>query len=296
MPPPKDRLAAMQKHAGDDDDFGVPMDEDMEGPLKDFFKEVEEIRTNCDKIDSRINDVKKLQSEILSSPAVDPKMQASMDDYMAEIKKIANSVRSKLKKMEQETEAEEKGRGQVTGELRIRKTQHMTASRRFVEVMTEYNRIQVEYREQSKGKIARQLEISGKTATDEELEQMLEGGGGARLTGHIQIEGNEDQLRQTLNDIEQRHEMFIKLEQSIKELHEMFMDISVLIENQGEMVNRIDAHVESAVEYTTRATNDTKKALEYQQKARRKKIMMLLCMIIGGSLGTYIGLKYLGFV
>ena len=41
-------------------------------------------------------------------------------------------------------------------------------------MMTEYNRIQVEYREQSKGKIARQLEISGKTATDEELEQMLE--------------------------------------------------------------------------------------------------------------------------
>jgi len=225
---------------------------------------------------------------------VDPKMQAQMDDLMAEIKKMANSVRSKLKKMEQETEAEEKGRGQVTGELRIRKTQHMTASRRFVDVMTEYNKIQVEYREQSKSKIKRQLEISGKDATDEELEQMLEGGGGARLTGHIQIEGDEAQLRQTINDIEQRHEMFIKLEQSIKELHEMFMDISVLIENQGEMVNRIDAHVESAVEYTTRATNDTKKALEYQQKARRKKIMMLLCMIIGGSLGTYIGLKYIG--
>ena len=35
-----------------------------------------------------------------------------------------------------------------------------------------------------------------------------------------------------------RHEMFIKLEQSIKELHEMFMDIAVLVENQGEMVNR----------------------------------------------------------
>ena len=95
--------------------------------------------------------------------------------------------------MEQETETEEKARGQVTGELRIRKTQHMTTSRfihytvnnfscdtthyhrrRFVEVMTEYNRIQVEYREQSKGKIARQMELSGKTCTDEELEQMLE--------------------------------------------------------------------------------------------------------------------------
>ena len=76
----------------------------------------------------------------------------------------------------------------------------------------------------------------------------------------------------------------------------MFMDISVLIENQGEMVNRIDAHVESAVEYTTRATNDTKKALEYQQKARRKKIMMLLCVLISAPLGAYMGLKYLGLV
>ena len=59
------------------------------------------------------------------------------------------------------------------------------------------------------------------------------------------------------------------------------------------MVNRIDNHVESAVEYTTRATNDTKKALEYQSKARRKKIMMMLCVIIAGGLGTYMGGKYL---
>jgi len=293
---PRDLTKKMQSAAGDDDDFAVPVDDEMEGPMKDFFKEIEELRTNCDKIDGKIKDVKKLQSEILSSPNVDQKMQSQMDDYMADIKKVANSVRSKLKKIEQEMDAEESARGQVTGELRMKKTQHMTTSRRFVEVMTEYNQIQVDYREASKQKIKRQMELAGQKPTDEELEQMLEGGGGARLTGHIQIEGDAAQLRQTLNDIEQRHEMFIKLETSIKELHEMFMDISVLIENQGEMVNRIDAHVESAVEYTTRATNDTKKALEYQQKARRKKIMMLLCMIIGGSLGTYIGLKYLGFV
>lgn len=294
---PRDRLAAMQaKAGGDDDDFAVPVDDEMEGAMKDFFKEIEEIRTNCDKIDGKIKDVKKLQSEILSSPNVDQKMQSQMDDYMADIKKVANSVRTKLKKMEQENDQEEQARKGVTNELRMKKTQHMTASKRFVEVMTEYNQIQVDYREASKQKIKRQMELAGQKPTDEELEQMLEGGGGARLTGHIQIEGDAAQLRQTLNDIEQRHEMFIKLETSIKELHEMFMDISVLIENQGEMVNRIDAHVESAVEYTTRATNDTKKALEYQQKARRKKIMMLICVLISAPLGSYMLLKYFGFV
>ena len=93
---PKDRLAAMQQKAGgDDEDFAVPVDDEMEGAMKDFFKEIEEIRSNCDKIDNKIKDVKKLQSEILSSPNVDQKMQSQMDDYMADIKKVANSVRTK---------------------------------------------------------------------------------------------------------------------------------------------------------------------------------------------------------
>ena len=35
----------------------------------------------------------------------------------------------RLKKIEQEMDAEEAGRGQVTGELRMKKTQHMTTSR-----------------------------------------------------------------------------------------------------------------------------------------------------------------------
>ena len=144
MPPPKDRLAAMQQNAyiEEGDDFEVGMG-DEEGPLKEFFKEVEDIRNNCEKVNTKIEEVKKLQSEILNSPVVDKKQQAHMDDLMAEIKKLANNVRSRLKKMEQEAEAEEKARGQITGELRIKKTQQMTTSRRFVEVMTEYNRIQV---------------------------------------------------------------------------------------------------------------------------------------------------------
>ena len=85
----------MKMAAGDDDDFAVPVDEDMEGPMKDFMKEIEDLRAGCDKIDAKIKDVKKLQSEILSSPTVDKQMQSQMDDYMAEIKKIANGVRSK---------------------------------------------------------------------------------------------------------------------------------------------------------------------------------------------------------
>lgn len=38
--------------------------------------------------------------------------------------------------------------------------QHAVLSRKFVEVMTKYNEAQVDFRERSKGRIQRQLEIS----------------------------------------------------------------------------------------------------------------------------------------
>ena len=141
------------------------------------------------------------------------------------------------------------------------------------------------------------MEIAGANVTDEQLEEMLASGEGANLLmGHVQIEGDAEQLKETLNDIQKRHEMFQNLEKSVTELHEMFLDVATLVEAQGEMINRIDVHVTNATDYTDRAMNDTKKALEYAMAARRKKIMMLLCVVIGGPLGAYVGLKYLGLV
>lgn len=61
--------------------------------------------------------------------------------------------------IEQNIEAEEQS-NKSSADLRIRKTQHSTLSRKFVEVMTEYNRTQTDYRERCKGRIQRQLEIS----------------------------------------------------------------------------------------------------------------------------------------
>lgn len=82
-----------------------------------------------------------------------------LEDLMADIKKTTNKVRTKLKGIEQNIEQEEQA-NKSSADLRIRKTQHSTLSRKFVEVMTEYNRTQTDYRERCKARIQRQLEIS----------------------------------------------------------------------------------------------------------------------------------------
>lgn len=266
----KDRLAALKAAQSDDDDVG-PDDVavTVEGGFMDeFFAEVEEIREMIDKIQANVEEVKKKHSAILSAPQTDEKVKQELEDLMADIKKTANKVRAKLKVIEQAVEQEEQS-NKSSADLRIRKTQHSTLSRKFVEVMTEYNRTQTDYRERCKGRIQRQLEITGRTTTNEELEEMLEQGNPAVFTQGIIME--TQQAKQTLADIEARHADIIKLENSIRELHDMFMDMAMLVENQGEMIDRIEYHVEHAVDYVQTATQDTKKALKYQSKARRKK-------------------------
>uniref|UniRef100_A0A8C8SB15 Syntaxin 2 n=1 Tax=Pelusios castaneus TaxID=367368 RepID=A0A8C8SB15_9SAUR len=234
--------------------------------MDDFFQQVEELRNNISKIAQNVEEVKKKHSIILSAPNPEGRTKEELEDLNKEIKKIANKIRAKLKAIEQSFD-QDGNVNRTSVDLRIRKTQHSVLSRKFVEVMTEYNETQSLFRERSKGRIQRQLEITGKTTTDEELEEMLESGNPSIFTSDII---SDSQItRQALNEIESRHKDIMKLESSIRELHDMFMDMAMFVETQGEMINNIEKNVMNASDYVEHAKEETKKAVKYQSKARR---------------------------
>ncbi|TKS80957.1 Syntaxin-1A Neuron-specific antigen HPC-1 [Collichthys lucidus] len=247
---------------------------------------VEEIRGFIESLAEKVEEVKRKHSAILASPNPDESIQQTIE--------------------------QEEGQNRSSADLRIRKTQHSTLSRKFVEVMSEYNTTQSDYRERCKGRIQRQLEITGRNTTNEELESMLESDNPAIFTSGIIMDNITEQA---MNEIETRHTEIIKLENSIRELHDMFMDMAMLVENQGglvnniermvlesldyvghakesipkckkfkrtgkrgEMIDRIEYNVEHSVDYVERAVSDTKKAVKYQSKARRKKILIGGCV------------------
>ncbi|XP_023562997.1 syntaxin-3 isoform X1 [Octodon degus] len=224
----KDRLEQLKAKqlTQDDDADEVEIAIDNTAFMDEFFSEIEETRLNIDKISEHVEEAKKLYSIILSAPIPEPKTKDDLEQLTSEIKKRANNVRNKLKSMERHIEEDEV---RSSADLRIRKSQHSVLSRKFVEVMTKYNEAQVDFRERSKGRIQRQLEITGKKTTDEELEEMLESGNPAIFTSGI----IDSQIsKQALSEIEGRHKDIVRLESSIKELHDMFMDIAMLVENQ----------------------------------------------------------------
>uniref|UniRef100_A0A8C9JEP2 Syntaxin-2 n=1 Tax=Panthera tigris altaica TaxID=74533 RepID=A0A8C9JEP2_PANTA len=279
--------------------------------MDDFFHQVEEIRTSIAKIAQYVEEVKKNHSIILSAPNPEGKTKEDLEDLNKEIKKTASKIRAKLKSIEQSFDQDESG-DRTSVDLRIRRTQHSVLSRKFVEVMTEYNEAQTLFRERSKGRIQRQLEITGRTTTDEELEEMLESGSPSVFTADVSAWGaaaafpclcflfraalsssvflpclcfpkiiSDSQItRQALNEIESRHKDIMKLETSIRELHEMFTDMAMFVETQGEMINNIEKNVMNAADYVEHAKEETKKAIKYHSKARRKMMCIIICVIV----------------
>ncbi|XP_055024855.2 syntaxin-2 isoform X1 [Misgurnus anguillicaudatus] len=288
----RDRLAdlnAGRQSVSDDGVVTVSMERD--GFMQDFFRKVEEVRCVIKKISFLVTEVKKKHSLILSAPNPDNKTKEELEQLTVEIKKNANVVRNSLKSMQQSLPPEEQ-MSQASVDVRIQKTQYTNLSREFVEVMTQYNETQVSFREKSKSRIQRQLEITGKVTTNEELEEMLENGNASVFTSDII---SDSQItRQALNEIESRHKDILRLESSIKELHDMFVDMAMLVETQGEMIDNIEKNVNNAVEYVGQAKVETKKAVRYQTRARRKYIILavivlavlvVVAMIVGLSVG-----------
>uniref|UniRef100_A0A3B3ZEM9 t-SNARE coiled-coil homology domain-containing protein n=1 Tax=Periophthalmus magnuspinnatus TaxID=409849 RepID=A0A3B3ZEM9_9GOBI len=247
----KNKCLFVQKSDGGGDEVEVPVEN--EAFMDDFFAQAEDIRISIEKMEESITEIKKVYSTILSAPTSDQKTQDDLEALTNEIKKAANNARNKLKTIEQQLASNTDER--ASADLRIRKSQHAILAKKFVEVMTKYNEAQMDFRDKSKGRIARQLEITGKATTDDELEEMLEGGNAAVFTAGI----TESKInQQALNEIEARHKDIMRLESSIKELHDMFMDIAMLVENQGGMIERIESNMDQSVGFVERAVAGSK--------------------------------------
>uniref|UniRef100_A0A3B3ZF19 t-SNARE coiled-coil homology domain-containing protein n=1 Tax=Periophthalmus magnuspinnatus TaxID=409849 RepID=A0A3B3ZF19_9GOBI len=264
----KDRLAQLkEKSDGGGDEVEVPVEN--EAFMDDFFAQAEDIRISIEKMEESITEIKKVYSTILSAPTSDQKTQDDLEALTNEIKKAANNARNKLKTIEQQLASNTDER--ASADLRIRKSQHAILAKKFVEVMTKYNEAQMDFRDKSKGRIARQLEITGKATTDDELEEMLEGGNAAVFTAGI----TESKInQQALNEIEARHKDIMRLESSIKELHDMFMDIAMLVENQGGMIERIESNMDQSVGFVERAV--------------KQMMIACCCVILALILGSFL--------
>ncbi|XP_041819358.1 syntaxin-4 [Chelmon rostratus] len=241
-----------------------------------FFKKVQEIHEGLHNLRRMVSELENKQKTVLGVALPEESMKKELQTLREEIKTLAGQIQRKLKSIESK-KGEEDGK-YIPVNVRMQRTQHGVLSKEFVELMGHCNTIQAQYRDRNVERIQRQLKITGTNVTDEELDTMLESGQTDVFTQNILIDAKA--TKQALNEIESRHDEILKLERSIRDLHDMFQYLAMEVEAQGEMVNRIENNIKQSSDYVERAKENTEKAVTYQQKARKKKIWIAVCLAI----------------
>ncbi|XP_033975954.1 syntaxin-4-like isoform X2 [Trematomus bernacchii] len=252
-------------------------DEDEEEEENDaFFKKVQEIHEGLNSLKQMVSNLENKQKALLADPLSDDSMKRKLQTLREEIKTLAGHIQRKLKSIEPK-KGEEDGK-YVPINSRMQRTQHGVLSREFVELMGYCNTIQAQYRDCQVNRVRRQLKITGKDMTDEELDVMLESG--QTIVFPQNILSDAIATKQALNEIESRHDEILKQEQSIRERHDMFQYLAMEVEAQEEMVNQVENNIKQSTDYVVRAKENTEKAVTYQQKSRKKKLCIAICLAI----------------
>jgi len=258
-----------------------------------FFEDVNSIKQGMNLIKKNIETIDEAAGQALVSINND---QNSSNDELADLveqtNKEANKIRAKLKDMAKENQTSNKG---TSAEQRIRTNMHGTLTRKFLDLMAEYQEVQNQYKNKYKEKITRQFKIANPDATPEEIDEALESGNTQVFANQI-LDKRHTQAKNALAYVENRHREILKLEESIKELHQLFVDMAILVEQQSEMLDQIEYNVNTSVAHTGKAVKELQLANQYQKKSR-KSMCILICILVaillflggGGLIGGLVG-------
>nr|XP_046260703.1 syntaxin-19 [Scatophagus argus] len=293
----KDRLAELQQRAqdlseaasenvtpfsvvaeNDDSTVGVITPQavlfEEEPVIENFLSEAQQIR----------DDITVLETEVLKFSQQQKTLVATMRRFSVmkkessitrDIKLQAESLHRRLDTLSKQVQRTEAQQGPIAVTTRIQRSQHAALYRRFQQVMLQYNEGLLTKQERCKHFIIRQLEVSGRDVTEEEVDEMV-------ATGKWEV-FNENLLndaritRSQLSEIEQRHRELLSLENNMKELRDLFMDIFMLVEEQGAYIEHIQTNVEKTQDYVDATNEKFKLAARYKKKNPLRQLCCCCC-------------------
>jgi len=85
-----------------------------------------------------------------------------------------------------------------------------------------------------------------------------------------------NQVKNAMNDINEKYKELGKLEQNVKELFSMIQDLSMIVKNQTDVINSIEENLKGTRDYIAKAAD----ALEVAQEEYKKGNERLCCIAV----------------
>ncbi|CAL8086025.1 unnamed protein product [Calicophoron daubneyi] len=260
----KDRLPELQSRIKANGDRKVKTSNENANLDSQFLVDASELRQTITELHEHVQEVEKVQRDILASPQQNDKLDERLLSLTKTIRQKAYDVRSALKGFEENQN--EKASLLSSALERVKSAQHAAITRQFVDVMNEYNQCQLDYRDKCKSRIQRKLNVAGYSCTESELDDMLEKKNPEIFTQAIMAD--TEAAKRSLSDIEARHADIMRLEKSIEELRDLFMATALMVDQQSELVDRIEYNFGKAGESVVQAKGQLTQAIGKKRKSR----------------------------
>jgi len=264
-------------------DAAAPPSEDGDNEFMNaFFQDVGAIKTTMSNIRRNIKQIEEKYVQSLNSISIDQggKGGNEIQQLIDGTNKSVTEIRAKLDEMKKGNTQYAATKNATPTEIRIRTNMQGTLTQKFLELATEYQEVQTNYKNKYQEKIERQYKIAKPDATPDEIEQAIESGDSTKIFANQILDSHlHQQAKNALAYIEARHADIKRIEASIQQLHQLFVDMAILVDTQQEMLNQIEYNVSTSVAYTAKGVEELKSAVKLQKKSR-KKMYIIICILV----------------
>ncbi|XP_016309930.1 syntaxin-19-like [Sinocyclocheilus anshuiensis] len=242
--------------------------------LENFLKEAQSIRDSIEELNSEVSKFSQQQSNFVATirRLSIMKKESSMT---RDIKLLAESLHKRLDVLSKQAKRTEAELGPDVATSRIQRTQHAALFRQFQQVMRQHNDTILSKQSKCKQFIIRQLEVSGREVSEDEVDNMIEQGKWEIFNENIIVDAKI--TRTQLSEIEQRHKELLNLESNMKDLRDLFLDVFMLVEEQGHQIENIQANVEKTQDYVAVTKEKFKTAVRYKKKNPLRRLCFCCC-------------------
>lgn len=155
---------------------------------------------------------------------------------------------------------------------------------RIFETLRLSQTIQVEVKNICKEKVARHINTVDPSLTPEEVDDMVSDPDAvAKLVQAKMAKAVHNQVKNAMNDINEKYKELEKLEKNVKELFSMIQELSMIVKCNTELINSVEGNLEGTRDYIAKAADALEIAKDEHQKGNQRMCciaVMIICVTI----------------
>jgi syntaxin 1B/2/3 len=222
-------------------------------------------------LESRLQAFKSLQARILSDRA----QVQELDNASADILGAYRNLAARMKKIKSKPESGSPRNAPQVGRI----------DRRLKSSLTEFQRIESEFRAQMREQQARQYRIVNPAATEDEVREAVDDPSVQVFQQALINADRRGQSQSALSAVRTRHAAIQRVEQTMMELAELFQDLDTLVQQQEVQVQEIEEKGNDVQQNIVQANQQLDTGIKSARNARRLKwivfwIIVLVIVII----------------